>query len=495
VTWVRNAEALDSVLVFRDDVQVRFDGESAVLTSPLSSFLLRPLTPGLRSALRDLANGPQPMAGLLAALSSAEREQLSRFLGRAWRLTAQSIYIGPRELVRIERTTPDDAYRIVDVAEDAPVRLSRFALCRSRADTLVLESPLAKVRVLLVHRDARELVAALGSRCSASDLAREGPAVDEVVTLLGHLAGAGFLDIGDAEESLRQWDFHDALFHSRIRSGRFDEPFGAVYPYLGQLDPEPAVKQPPHGRSIELYRPALPDVIAGDPGLTATLEGRRSIRDHGERPLTATQLGEFLYRVARVRAHYVPDGEGGDGGDELATRPYPSGGGAYELELYLCLNRCAGVDQGIYYYDPVGHRLILVNAAADDRDTMLAVAASAVGVPIQPDVLITMTSRIRRLSWKYRAIAYATTLRHTGVLYQTMYLVATALGLAPCGLGNGDADLAARVLGLDEHREISVGDFLLGSRPENDSGIGRPQSGWRMLNSAEWAEWAGSELP
>jgi SagB-type dehydrogenase family enzyme len=126
---------------------------------------------------------------------------------------------------------------------------------------------------------------------------------------------------------------------------------------------------------------------------------------------------------------------------------------------------------------------------------MVRVAAAAVGTPIRPDVLITMTSRIRRLSWKYRAIAYATTLRHTGVLYQTMYLVATALGLAPCGLGNGDADLAARVLGLDYLRETSVGDFLLGSRPAAAPAPSRPVPGWRLLNSPEWAEWAGSVLP
>jgi hypothetical protein len=31
-----------------------------------------------------------------------------------------------------------------------------------------------------------------------------------------------------------------------------------------------------------------------------------------------------------------------------------------------------------------------------------------------------------------------------GVLYEAMYLAATAMGLAPCGLGGGDAALFAR---------------------------------------------------
>ena len=53
-----------------------------------------------------------------------------------------------------------------------------------------------------------------------------------------------------------------------------------------------------------------------------------------------------------------------------------------------------------------------------------------------------MTARIGRLSWVYDSIAYATTLKHVGVLQQTLYLVATMLGLAPCALAMGDAELA-----------------------------------------------------
>jgi hypothetical protein len=45
-----------------------------------------------------------------------------------------------------------------------------------------------------------------------------------------------------------------------------------------------------------------------------------------------------------------------------------------------------------------------------------------------------------------------------------MYLAATAMGLAPCGVGVGDADLFARAAGTDYYAETSVGEFLLGSR-------------------------------
>jgi oxazoline/thiazoline dehydrogenase len=82
-----------------------------------------------------------------------------------------------------------------------------------------------------------------------------------------------------------------------------------------------------------------------------------------------------------------------------------------------------------------------------------------------PQVLIILAARFQRVTWKYSAMAYATVLKNVGVLYQTMYLVATAMGLAPCALGGGDSDIFAAATGGDYYAETSVGEFLLGSKP------------------------------
>ena len=87
-------------------------------------------------------------------------------------------------------------------------------------------------------------------------------------------------------------------------------------------------------------------------------------------------------------------------------------------------------------------------------------------------VLLILAARFARVAWKYESIAYALTLKHVGVLYLTMYLAATAMGLAPCAIGGGDADLFARVTGTDYYAESSVGEFLLGTP--------RPQPGGRV---------------
>jgi hypothetical protein len=61
--------------------------------------------------------------------------------------------------------------------------------------------------------------------------------------------------------------------------------------------------------------------------------------------------------------------------------------------------------------------------------------------------------------WKYQGMAYALILKDLGALLQTMYLVATAMNLAPCALGSGDTDLFAEATGLNPLEEASVGEF------------------------------------
>ena len=63
-------------------------------------------------------------------------------------------------------------------------------------------------------------------------------------------------------------------------------------------------------------------------------------------------------------------------------------------------------------------------------------------------------------------MAYATILKDTGVLMQTMYLVAEAMGLAACAVGGGHSDIFARTAGTNYYEETTVGEFILGRRSD-----------------------------
>jgi SagB-type dehydrogenase family enzyme len=362
---------------------------------------------------------------------------------------------------------------------DRPHVLSRFACLRRGIQTLVIESPLSHARILLHDGRAAALVSALAQPATVEELAsRLGPLPREAVrSLLALLVRAGIAAAVDQEGKTQEdsdpvllsWEFHDLYFHSRSRAGRHDALVGATFPWVGRLEQPPPLKPPAAGaQTIDLFRPDLEQLQRHDPPFAQVVEQRRSLREYAAEPITDRQLGEFLYRVARVRERYAMDVPSPHGPVrmEFTSRPYPAPGGLYELEVYPIINRCAGLEPGLYHYDPGGHRLERMTGKTPDTDLLLLDAAMATGMTAQSvQVLLVLAARFPRVAWKYSMLAYALTLKHVGVLYQTMYLTATAMGLAPCAIGAGDSDVLARAAELDYCAEPGVGEFLLGSKP------------------------------
>jgi SagB-type dehydrogenase family enzyme len=362
--------------------------------------------------------------------------------------------------------------------------LSRFAYLRAEGGKAVLESPLAHARVVLNDLRSAALIGAVAAPGTAEELAvrvGEIPA-DAVLRMLTLLLRAGMLGEAraggacavDRGPALQTWAFHDLLFHARSRAGRFDAAYGATCRLAGRLAPPPALKPGPTGEMRELYHPDMAQLERNDPPLARVQQRRCSVRDFdAECPMTDRQLGEFLFRVARVidyREAEVTTPYGPIRMD-FAARPYPAGGGLYELEVYVAVNRCASLEPGLYYYDPSRHRLARLCGRSGEVKSLLRDAAESTTIAeADLQVLLILAARFPRVAWKYESIAYALMLKHVGVVFQTMYLAATAMGLAPCAVGGGDADLFARAAGTDYYAETSVGEFLLGSKRHGPMG-------------------------
>jgi SagB-type dehydrogenase family enzyme len=443
---------------FRPDVALEREDDALIVAHPWGRFRLRGVAPHEAAALAALADG-SPDA--LAELRDPLRERIAPLVER-------TVVIGDRKLATAVPMTPDATLRACDpVTADTAVRPSRVAYLHSG----LLESPLSRHRVVFHDGAAAALVGALGGTVGDAAHAVTLP-LDAVLALVDLLLAARLAELdGEPEDpAVALWDFHDLVFHARSRAGRHDHPFGGVYRHAETQPPLPAIAPRRPGPLLELPRIDWDEVVARDPTLTEALEGRRSLRDYDDAPVTLAQLGELLYRAARVRSVVPADAKAGLPYDAL-DRPFPTGGASGELELYVTVARCEGLDAGVYHYDAAAHGLRKLDSSERDRAELLGGAWRAAAQRVDPQVLITITSRFGRLSWKYSAIAYALTLKHVGVLYQTLYLVATAMGLAPCGLGSGDSDVAARAFGLDWASESSVGEFLIGSRRTDAPGL------------------------
>ena len=83
--------------------------------------------------------------------------------------------------------------------------------------------------------------------------------------------------------------------------------------------------------------------------------------------------------------------------------------------------------------------------------------------------MITIAARFGRTSWKYSSIAYALILKDAGVLVQTLYMMATGMGLGGCAIGIANIDLFAKMTGVEFHVEGPVGQFAIGRSAKSET--------------------------
>jgi SagB-type dehydrogenase family enzyme len=347
--------------------------------------------------------------------------------------------------------------------------LSRFVVMRRSGTDLLIESPLAWCVVRVHDPDVvAELAAFIAPRAGTKAVPPPAPLA---ARLLSDLTWAAMVVEAPGSEDtsfeMRQWGPHELWFHKRSRrEGVPDGHFGRTLWAAGEFEPLPARRPPLAGQVVELIRPDLDALRGTDATLTQVLEERRSIRRHDDRnPITLDQLGEFLFRAAGVRRAV------GYGGVEHVTGPNPSGGALDPLEIYLAVRLASGLQPGLYRYDRFGHRLEHVCGLTRAVQRLVEAARNATaGLPevpetYPPQIVVLLAARFGRVGWSYETLTYSLILKLVGVVFQTMYCVATAMGLAACAIGSGDSAVFAEATGLDALTEGTVGEFILGSRP------------------------------
>jgi SagB-type dehydrogenase family enzyme len=384
----------------------------------------------------------------------------------------------------VRRSAKDDAEQAViepqtadywpleqDLADADVLVLSRFACMRRRGNEMVLESPRAGALFTISDPKVAAVIAMLAEPHAIRKLRRQdgfpGTAllallVDCQILFKAGGAGGSGLRPAEGDGHLVLWDFHDLMFHARSTAGRHANPLGGLYRYADVMPPLPAVRPRWPGKPIDLG--AFSAAPGGDaPPVARLLRKRHSTRIFDDAyPITLAELSQFLDITARVLSvSTYPDSDAGPA-LEIAARPYPSAGSSYELELYLAVAKCEGLDRGFYHYDARGHALVPIQARRQDLEALLGEAEFAMGVPVAPQVLITIAARFGRVSWKYSSIAYALIIKDVGVLIQTFYLAATDMGLGGCATGITNIDRFAKMTGIEFHVEGPVGQFAMG---------------------------------
>ncbi|MGO9157161.1 SagB family peptide dehydrogenase [Mycobacterium sp.] len=447
---------------FRSGVTCLTTPAGAVLLNPPRSEKLTRLTAGQLHALKALNLAPATVSELS---KPPDANQAGDKAGNDVGTLISELAAGGWLTVAV-RDGAKDLYAIVPCGQPPPrpalwsppsVVLSKFAVLHRDSEGFVLEHPSSWCDVRI--HDARLLLLLDGSESTDLPSAVASQFIEDL-RWSGMLVAVGQ---EDQDFEALSWSAPDLWFHRRSTLGERNvtwEHFGPTKWAKGRFPQPPARTTKYSGEPIGLPITDLADKRTQDPTLTAVLEDRVSTRTFDDaHPITVGQLAELLYRTARTR-RTLPVGEG----EELLSRPYPSGGGIYELELYPVVRNVAGLEAGMYHYDSFDHALRLV-AAGDSKAVcqLMKPAAATLTGGAEPQILIVMAARAGRIMWTYEQIGYAAILKDVGVLMQTIYLAATAMGLGACAQGFSDTAAFVAATGVDELHECSVGSIIVGS--------------------------------
>ena len=187
---------------------------------------------------------------------------------------------------------------------------------------------------------------------------------------------------------------------------------------------------------IQLPAPRL----KGEMSLEECIYKRRSIRSFESRKLTLYEISQLLWAMQGITD------------ERLGLRAAPSAGALYPLEIYVVK------DDGVYHYDPHGHRLEVLGTK-DVRDELAssALGQSCVRQAAVNFVICAVYERVTTATTKYGEKGVRFTDMEAGHAAQNLHLEAVALGLASVPVGAFMEEGVAKALSLPKgHRPIYI---------------------------------------
>lgn len=392
-------------------------------------------------------------------------------------LLSLSIHANNKIIASFVHTRPL-TYSISRLSDNASFSLSSFCWIKLIDGKFVLQDPSQSSQLIVYDFECMRIISEISKDTTIENLINtfgenNSAIISSIIKLmltnnLLHLNRQISNQIS-CDVDINFWGFEDLLFHERSRWGPHNQFIGANFPFAETM-PAPSITPTIHSiKEVPLLGPHEEKLI--DQPFFEIILKRKSYHEFGNKPVSLKNLGLLLWFVLHIkRRHKIQAISKQRTYYETTRRPVPGGGGMHEIEIFLAINRSEEIDSGMYHYNAEKHCLEMVRRKDKYCNQLLKDAALAGNLSKPPDILIILGYRPRRLSWKYHGIVYSLVLKHVGIIFQQLYLVSTALGLAPCALGVGNSRTFQYAVMNDSSQEVihSVGEFIIGSKPDSE---------------------------
>lgn len=169
------------------------------------------------------------------------------------------------------------------------------------------------------------------------------------------------------------------------------------------------------------------------------LQERRSIRRYKDTPLSLGIVSQIMW------AAYGTNNERG-------FKTTPSAGAIYPLEFYVAIGKVEGIKSGLYKYNSLLHKLILIKSGDLRKD--LSEACLGQNCIKSASFIVIFTAAFENIKLRYgnRGVQY--THNEVGHAGQNIYLQAVSLNVGTVAVGAFVEEKVKAVLGLKENQSV-----------------------------------------
>jgi SagB-type dehydrogenase family enzyme len=223
------------------------------------------------------------------------------------------------------------------------------------------------------------------------------------------------------------------------------------YKYLEQSDQNKGLPQPPleldYDKSngvVDLQAPSKIGIAPFD--LRKAIEGRRSVREYSDRPLTLDELSWLLWCTQGVKEVV---------GRPVTLRTVPSAGARHAFETYVLANRVEGLKPGLYRFLATKHKLAEFSLEMGIADEVTE-ACWRQGIVRRSAATFIWVAVAYRMCWRYGERGYRYLHLDAGHVCQNLYLAAEAIGGGACAIGAYYDEQINGLLGLDGEEQFVI---------------------------------------
>jgi SagB-type dehydrogenase family enzyme len=186
-----------------------------------------------------------------------------------------------------------------------------------------------------------------------------------------------------------------------------------------------------------------------------TLKHRKSRRQYSEDKITLKELSFLLWSTQGVKK-IVNKGY-------ATLRTVPSAGARHPFETYLIVTNVESLEQGLYRYLPLEHKLLFEGAITDIHAKINEATMNQKFLAMS-SVVFAWAAVPYRTEWRYANASAKIIAIDAGHVCENLYLAAEAIGAGICACAAYDQDKMDALLGVDGVDEFTIYLAALGKK-------------------------------